>query len=84
MDASGALTDHVYAALLGESSWQAFLDRFQQSLPNGKTFLAFHDVHGMGAVQLYSGIAYNSYYAPKNPWTPSATTRPVGKVVRLQ
>jgi DNA-binding CsgD family transcriptional regulator len=86
---SHELTDLVYASVLGERSWQDFLDSLGRILPNGKAFLFFHDAAaGMGAFKLSSGLApdanaaYNSYYSAVNPWMHGACTRQVGRVVR--
>lgn len=85
---SQRLIDLVYAALLGESSWQAFLEELSAALPNGKATMFYHDAHtSAGALQLSAGIdtgltaEYEKYYARINPWMRGATTRPLGRVV---
>lgn len=82
------LQDLIYAALLGESSWQAFLDELSGILPNGKSVLFFHDADlSAGAFSLSSGLdegcisAYSSHYSTVNPWMAGASTRPVGEPV---
>ncbi len=79
------LTDLIYAAMLGEVPWQAFVDEIGQGLPGGRTTLFFHDPgRGSGRYLLTSNMdpgdvrAYNETYAPLNPWMPGAARRPVG------
>jgi hypothetical protein len=85
---SQRLIDLVYAALLGESSWQAFLEELSAALPIGKATMFYHDAHtSAGALQLSAGIdtsltaEYEKHYARINPWMRGATTRPLGRVV---
>jgi DNA-binding CsgD family transcriptional regulator len=85
---SQRLIDLVYAALLGESSWQAFLDELRTLLPNGKAVLFYHDPRtAAGALQLTAEIEpslsaqYEAYYSRINPWMKSAATRQIGRVV---
>ncbi|EJZ22633.1 helix-turn-helix transcriptional regulator [Rhizobium sp. Pop5] len=80
-----ALTDLIYAALFGETTWQAFLDALNETMPDAKSTLFFHDsIARTGGLSLASGIqdaevdAYNRYYARINPWMPKAAVRPVG------
>lgn len=80
--------DLIYASLLGETSWQHFLDRLAASLPNGKSILFFHDAaKSNGALGLFSGLErdmvseYNLHYASRNPWMPKAAVRKVGRGV---
>lgn len=80
-----ALTEMVYAALFGETTWQAFLDALNETMPDAKSTLFFHDaIAHTGGLSLTSGIqdaeveAYNRYYAAINPWMPKAAVRPVG------
>jgi DNA-binding CsgD family transcriptional regulator len=79
------LIDLIYAALLGETSWQAFLDRLVEILPGGRSTLFFHDVaSGRGRWSLTSGFEkstvarYDSYFSRINPWMAKAAVRPVG------
>ncbi|TCL75670.1 helix-turn-helix transcriptional regulator [Rhizobium sp. BK251] len=79
------LTDLVYGALLGETTWQHFLDALNETMPEGRSTLFFHDsVAKAGAVCLTSGLTqkdsedYNSHYSKINPWMPRAAVRPVG------
>jgi DNA-binding CsgD family transcriptional regulator len=80
-----ALTDLIYGALFGETTWQHFLDVLNGTMPNGKSTLFFHDaVSRIGGLSLSSGLesaetdAYNRYYATLNPWMPKAAVRPIG------
>ncbi|MBB3656298.1 DNA-binding CsgD family transcriptional regulator [Rhizobium sp. BK650] len=79
------LTDLIYGALFGETSWQAFLDALTATMPDAKSTLFFHDaVARTGGLSLSSGLetaeieAYNRYYAAINPWMPRAAIRPIG------
>ncbi len=79
------LTDLIYGALFGETSWQAFLDALTATMPDAKSTLFFHDaVARTGGLSLSSGLAgketeaYNRYYAAINPWMPRAAARPIG------
>ncbi|WP_353183122.1 helix-turn-helix transcriptional regulator [Bosea sp. (in: a-proteobacteria)] len=78
------LTDLIYAALLGEGSWQAFLDRLNEIVPGGISTLFFHD-HGLarGGISLASGLeagiaeAYAAYYVGVNPWMRNVAATPL-------
>lgn len=81
----GDLVDLIYAALLGEASWQDFLDRLSAVIPDGKTVLFFHDANrGKGAYALTAGLddnavsAHNQHYGAINPWMPRASIRQIG------
>lgn len=81
----GELIDLIYAALLGESPWQMFVDRLSVSMPEGKTVLFFHDAnHSKGSYGLTSALddnavaAHNEYYSAINPWMPRASIRKIG------
>lgn len=78
------LTDLIYSALLGESSWQDFLDRLNQLVPAGVSTLFFHDqLAADGAIALASGLeeqharAYADYYAALNPWMQNVAATPL-------
>lgn len=80
-----ALTDQVYGALFGETSWQDFLDTLNMRMPDGKSTLFYHDaLLGSGGLSLTSGMpedaidAYNQHFSALNPWMAKAATRPVG------
>lgn len=52
----GELVDHIYAAVLGQATWQAFVDRLAAGMPDGKTTLFFHDaIRAKGAFALTFG-----------------------------
>ncbi len=77
--------DLVYASLLGETSWQYFLDRLAGTLPDGKSTLFYHDQYkATGALSLTSGLTtkqvnqYDSHFCRINPWMPKASVRKIG------
>ncbi|WP_019172682.1 helix-turn-helix transcriptional regulator [Pseudaminobacter salicylatoxidans] len=79
------LVDLIYAALLGEATWQQFLDRLSLMLPGGASTLFFHDaISNTGSWSLASGLkenitdAYADHFAARNPWMKKAAIRPVG------
>lgn len=88
MSRTDRLRSLVYGAVLGENDWQDFLTGLSALLPEGRATLFFHDAdRHAGAFSLVSNLpdekamAYNAYYAPKNPWMKGASERPVGLVV---
>jgi DNA-binding CsgD family transcriptional regulator len=88
---AGDLVGEIYAALIGNGSWQAFTDSLARVLPNGKTSLFYHDVAARtGAFCLTSQYdpacvdAYNRYYAARNPWMAKAACRPLDLGVRAE
>lgn len=79
------LIDLIYAALLGESTWQRFLDGLANSAPSGKTVMVMHDNNiDNGYIPLASGISkhtltnYNGYFSHVNPFMKPASVRPTG------
>lgn len=81
----GDLIDLIYGALLGEASWQDFLDRLAAGVPDGKTVLIMHDdTRDNGHIPLASGIPddvlnlYNTYYSTVNPFMRPTAMRPIG------
>ncbi|MFB9952661.1 helix-turn-helix transcriptional regulator [Rhizobium puerariae] len=79
------LIEMIYGAVVGETSWQQFLDRLNAGMAYGKTTLMFHDaVANSGAMSLTAGYedgeiqAYNRTYSSLNPWMARAAIRPVG------
>ena len=81
----GAFITEIYAALLGNGSWQSFLDRLSGVLPNCKPHLIFQDINSQtGALALTSQFeqdkiaSYNQYYYSKNPYVPKVFTMPIG------
>ena len=86
---AGRLTDLIYGAMLGERSWDDFLDELRRVLPNGKAMLFFHDAgSGRGAFSLNSNVdpefvaSYQTHYSTVNPWMHGASVRPLGRAVR--
>ncbi|WP_170923289.1 helix-turn-helix transcriptional regulator [Fulvimarina manganoxydans] len=78
----------VYDCVLGNHSWQFFLDQLSKCLNDGKATLFFHDERaGSGAFTITSGIEekylqqYSEYYSAVNPWMPGAATRQLGLAV---
>ena len=81
----GELTDLIYAALLGERSWQDFLDRLNRLIPGGVSTLFFHDQSsGEGGISLASGLEagdarrYAEHYVGLNPWMRQVGRTPLG------
>ncbi|MBN9438127.1 helix-turn-helix transcriptional regulator [Bosea sp. (in: a-proteobacteria)] len=79
------LTDLIYAALLGEKSWQEFLDRLNALIPGGVSTLFFHDQKsGEGGISLAAGLDadtardYAAYYVGLNPWMHNVARTPLG------
>lgn len=86
---SAALVNHIYAAMYGEGSWRTFLDEVRRIVPNGQSFLFYHDTTSeSGAFSLSSGLdadasaAYSTYYSRLNPFMPHAAIRPLGQAVQ--
>lgn len=80
------LVELIYAALLGESSWQDFLDRLTAMAPGCWAVLHAHDLENHHAdVGLVSGrrfeeIAdYPSYYYHISPWVQYCSYNPTGE-----
>lgn len=88
MASDDELVDLIYAALLGEQPWQAFLSRLVRDVPNGK---ALFFAQGFGANPdvsfLHAGMpddalaAYGSYYAARNLWIPGTQATAPGRGV---
>ncbi|MHC2020291.1 helix-turn-helix transcriptional regulator [Methylobacterium sp. CM6247] len=80
------LIDLIYAVLLGETSWQQFLDTLAAGIPNGKVVMVMHGIASpeQGYVPLNAGFEdrsieiYNAHYAALNVWQPPLTRRAVG------
>lgn len=81
----GELIDLIYGALLGEASWQDFLDRLSNHAPDGRTILFSHN---MSQADEYLAMAsrfegpelesYASHYVDVNPWLDHCAVRKVG------
>lgn len=79
------LIDLIYAAMLGETSWQNFLDRMSDSSPGSFSVMFSHDAsRKSGFVGLHSCQdqhamdAYDEYYHTLNPWAPHCAIRQPG------
>lgn len=86
--ADDLLIDLIYSAMLGETSWQTFLEQLSASSPGSISVLFSHDiVRGEGLVGLHAGCdesviqAYDSHYSAVNPWAPYCAARPPGRAV---
>ncbi|SMO84277.1 helix-turn-helix transcriptional regulator [Paracoccus laeviglucosivorans] len=85
------LIELIYAALLGESSWQAFLDRLSDA--GSGCWSVMHSSSKSGAeatVGLVSGRSpddiadYPTYYHQISPWAPHCNARPAGKATIVE
>lgn len=82
----GKLRGLIYSALLGETTWQRFLDRLAGTTPGGKAALVVHDTSsndgyalvGGGDLEEGTAHAYNTYYARLNPLQPPLAVRAIG------
>ncbi|TRB06981.1 helix-turn-helix transcriptional regulator [Agrobacterium tumefaciens] len=79
------LIDLIYAALLGEASWQQFLDRLSENAPDGRTILFSmntrepDDYVGMTSkFDLPELESYAAHYINTNPWLEHCALRQVG------
>lgn len=79
------LIDLIYTALLGEASWQQFLDRLSGNAPDGRTILFSmntrepDDYVGMTSKFDLSELeSYAAYYINTNPWLEHCGRRSVG------
>lgn len=85
------LIELIYAAVLGETGWQSFLDRLSTSLPGGKSSLFYYDpTRNRGASSLSSGIdddqveSFAQHYSSINPLTANAATLPIGRGIMAE
>lgn len=81
----GELIDLIYAALLGETSWQDFLDRLSDTAPDGRTILFSHNMaqsdEYLAMASRFEGPeleSYASHYVGTNPWLEHCAVRRVG------
>lgn len=79
------LIDLIYAALLGEVSWDVFMDTLANSPGDGKVTLISHDaLKNDDYFSHYYRCSkdliqnYEEYYAGVNPWVPNCVARPEG------
>lgn len=85
--ADDLLIDLIYSAMLGETSWKAFLDRMSESSPGSWSVLFAHDgAKGDGYIGLHAGCddegmlsAYDRHYSLVNPWAPYCMTKQPGR-----
>lgn len=82
------LVSSIYAAMLGEMDWQAFLERLNELSPGAFSTFFHHDLHaGTGATTLVSGgyeeaqRDYERYYGALNPWMKKVAATPLGEGV---
>lgn len=80
------LVSAIYAAMLGEMDWQAFLERLNGLSPGAFSTFFHHDLHvGTGATTLVSGgyeeaqRDYERYYGALNPWMKKVAATPLGE-----
>lgn len=86
-----ALIEQIYAALLGEATWQDFLDRLTVSVPGCWSVLHVNDVANAEAqVGLVSGRSaedvadYPTYYHGISPWAQYCVVGPTGQAVVVE
>ncbi|MDX3926860.1 MAG: LuxR C-terminal-related transcriptional regulator [Shinella sp.] len=79
------LIDLIYAALLGEASWQQFLDRLSANAPDGRTILFSMNTREpddhVGLTSQFEGPeleTYAAHYINTNPWLDQCAVRQVG------
>jgi len=79
------LIDLIYAAMLGEASWQQFLDALSANAPQGRTIFFSHNVERIDDVLAMTSNfegpeldAYASHYVHTNPWLEHCAVRAVG------
>jgi DNA-binding CsgD family transcriptional regulator len=82
------LVDHLYAALLGGSSWNVFFDQLLDRKGDGWAVLVSHDTRdGEGMFGHYYGCDedlvsdYEDYFAAINPWAPNCVAKDEGQAV---
>ena len=80
------LIELIYASLLGESSWQDFLDRLTQMAPGCWSVLHANNLeNGEASVGLVSGRSgddiadYPGYYHHISPWVQHCVVNPTGR-----
>ncbi|KRE16809.1 hypothetical protein ASE63_13825 [Bosea sp. Root381] len=80
------LIDFIYAILLGEASWQQFLNTLAAGIPNGKVVMVLHGITNPveGYVPINAGFdddaieAYNAHYVGLNVWQPPLARQKTG------
>ncbi|VDC24714.1 helix-turn-helix transcriptional regulator [Pseudogemmobacter humi] len=88
MNAPETLIQGLYAALLGETGWQGFIDDFARHADVECATLFFHDApSGRGAITLQTGIPdaaqrdYFSHFGGLNPWMWQVGATPIGTAI---
>ncbi len=78
--------DNVYAALLGETTWETFLAKLVDDIPGQKASLFYYDENAnTGAFSVNTGFeqsrisSFQTYYSSINPLMRNATRRPIHK-----
>lgn len=78
--------NNLYAALLGETTWETFLAKLVADIPGQKASLFFYDeAANSGALAVNTGLepsqikSFRTYYSGINPLMRNATKRPVHK-----
>lgn len=79
------LVDTIYAAMLGETDWQTFLDRLNTiGAESASTFFLHDPDRGIGSLALATGVSetaqseYETYYSTLNPWMKKVAATPIG------
>lgn len=80
------LIELIYAVLLGEASWQQFLDMLVVGVPHGRAVMVMHGIMNPdeGYVPLQAGFedkaieTYNAHFASLNVWQPPLTRQRSG------
>lgn len=82
------LVDLIYAALLGETPWSAFMEKLVDPSGDGWAVLVSHDARdGEGMFGSYFGCDdtlvrdYEAHYAAINPWAPQCVVKAAGVAV---
>lgn len=74
----------VYSALLGETTWQYFLDELALAIPDGRAGLVVHDTSSNNGYMLVgepdeiATDSYNTHFARLNPLQPALALRAIG------
>lgn len=79
------LIDVIYGAMLGETTWQDFLERLSDNTPYGRTVMFSHNMNQADdylamAARFEAGQleSYAAHYIDQNPWSDSCAVRKVG------
>ncbi len=87
-DVSAGLLTALYDTVGNAQGWSGFIEALACSYPGGRGLLAVHDVTFRGSWAQAGGgwdpelfAAYNQHFVAVNPWIPSLSRRPIGRVV---